>query len=58
MASASEVRQAQARVLADETGITEEQALGLIELLGLDHSSLVREARVIRARDEFRGKKP
>jgi hypothetical protein len=56
--SGQELRQAHARALAKETGITEAQALSLVELLGIDHASLVREARVIKARDEFRGKKP
>ncbi|UVK54908.1 hypothetical protein DBIPINDM_001384 [Mesorhizobium sp. AR02] len=34
--------------LAEETGITEEQARGLISMLGTDRNSLLREARVLR----------
>lgn len=37
------------RRLVDETGISEAQALDLIYLLGLNWTSLVREAKVIAA---------
>ena len=37
------------RRLVDETGITEAQAVELIGFLGLSWSSLVREARLLRA---------
>jgi len=33
--------------LAKETGISEEQARGLIDMLGTDRNSLLREARLI-----------
>lgn len=36
--------------LANETGITEPQARDLISLLGLDWSSLIREARLLAKR--------
>ncbi|WP_376704759.1 hypothetical protein RQ479_08520 [Mesorhizobium sp. ISC25] len=38
-----------ARLLADETGITEAQARDLIEMIGIDHASLVREARRLKS---------
>ncbi len=37
-----------ARSIAAETGITETQALILIEMLGTDRWSLLREARILR----------
>jgi hypothetical protein len=37
-----------AKSVAAETGITETQALNLIEMIGTDRSSLIREARVLR----------
>jgi hypothetical protein len=37
-------KELQAQALARETGITRDQALTLIELLGTDRSSLLREA--------------
>jgi hypothetical protein len=43
----AESQRRQARSLAAETGISEEQALMLVRLLGSDHASLVREARNI-----------
>jgi hypothetical protein len=36
------------RLLVDETGITEGQARDLIGILGLNWSSLVREARILK----------
>jgi hypothetical protein len=39
-----------ARLLAEETGITEAQARDLIEMIGIDHGSLLREARLLRSR--------
>jgi len=38
------------RFLARETGITEAQARGLIKVIGTDRSSLLREARILKAR--------
>lgn len=38
------------RRLADETNITEDQARELVATLGLNWSSLVREARILAAR--------
>jgi len=35
--------------LAKETGITKQQAAGLILLLGLNWGSLIREAKILRA---------
>ncbi|QND60606.1 hypothetical protein [Mesorhizobium huakuii] len=36
------------RNVARETGITEEQVRYLIAMLGYDHSSIVREARILK----------
>lgn len=38
------------RFLVRETGITEEQARELIDLIGIDASSLLREARLMKKR--------
>ncbi|MER8614656.1 hypothetical protein [Mesorhizobium sp. M0435] len=38
----------QAKFLAKETGITESQARELIETIGTDHASLLREARLLK----------
>jgi hypothetical protein len=46
--SAAGLRQFQARFLAKETGITEAEAMELIELLGADMTSLLREARILK----------
>jgi hypothetical protein len=46
--SAAELRQFQARFLAREAGITEAEAMELIELLGTDMTSLLREARILK----------
>lgn len=43
----------QAKFLAKETGITETQARELIEMIGTDHASLLREARLLKT-----GQKP
>ncbi|WP_296744194.1 hypothetical protein [Mesorhizobium sp.] len=40
--------------LVEEAGISEAEALELVYLLGLNWSSLVREARVLRAASENR----
>jgi hypothetical protein len=45
-----------ARLLAEETGITEAQARDLIEMIGTDHASLLREARILKSRQTTRGK--
>ena len=39
------------RYLCEQTGITEKQARELIRQLGLDQSSLLREARILAAED-------
>lgn len=41
-------KSALARQLAEETGITVVQAQNLIDMLGTNHGSLVREARILR----------
>ncbi|WP_292713794.1 hypothetical protein [Mesorhizobium sp.] len=43
-------KELQAQALARETGITRDQALTLIELLGTDRSSLLREANILKNR--------
>ncbi|TIN26206.1 MAG: DUF982 domain-containing protein, partial [Mesorhizobium sp.] len=40
----------QAQLLAKEAGITEAQARELIELIGTDRASLLREARLLKSR--------
>ncbi|TIM37709.1 hypothetical protein [Mesorhizobium sp.] len=40
----------QAQFLAKEAGITEAQARELIELIGTDRASLLREARLLKSR--------
>lgn len=47
-AGRSRPRDLQAQALARETGITFEQALELIQLIGPDRSSLLREARILK----------
>jgi hypothetical protein len=42
----------QAQSLARDTGITEAQARELIEMIGTDRPSLLREARVLKARQK------
>ena len=44
--------QLHARQLANETGITEAQALDLIDLIGTDRPSLLREARILKSREK------
>ncbi|MER8563283.1 hypothetical protein [Mesorhizobium sp. M0578] len=44
------LKEAQAKGLAEETGITESQASDLIEMIGTDRASLVREARILKKR--------
>ncbi|MER8422022.1 hypothetical protein [Mesorhizobium sp. M1329] len=39
----------EARFIANETGISEDQARGLIDLVGLNRPSLIREARILQA---------
>jgi hypothetical protein len=39
------------RKVARETGITEEQVRDVISLVGYDHSSIVREARILKKGD-------
>ncbi|MER8755161.1 hypothetical protein NKH69_05710 [Mesorhizobium sp. M0976] len=39
-----------AQSLANETGITEAQARELIEMIGTDHGSLLREGRMLKSR--------
>ena len=40
------------RKVAQETGITEEQVRQIIALVGYVHSSIVREARLLKSRKE------
>jgi hypothetical protein len=54
MASNNPVVSPQAHALAEETGITETQAQDLIDVIGTGHSSLVREARLIKEAEEQR----
>ncbi|MET3579865.1 hypothetical protein ABID19_002896 [Mesorhizobium robiniae] len=49
-------KQFQAQSLAKETGITEAEARDLIELIGTDRSSLLREARILKSRQKPPGK--
>ncbi|OWK21738.1 hypothetical protein [Mesorhizobium amorphae] len=44
------VREAMARSLAAETGISFDQARDLIALIGTNRSSLLREARILKKR--------
>jgi hypothetical protein len=44
----SELRHVQARLLAKETGVSEEQVLELIEMIGTDRSSLIREIEILK----------
>ncbi|QIA21503.1 hypothetical protein [Mesorhizobium sp. AA22] len=48
--SRERLKEAQAKVLAEETGITEAQASDLIEMIGTDRASLLREARILKKR--------
>ncbi|MES0168268.1 hypothetical protein NKJ87_20135 [Mesorhizobium sp. M0027] len=52
--SRERLKELQAQSLAKETGITEEQARDLIEMIGTDRGSLLREARALKGA----GKKP
>ncbi|MDX8449932.1 hypothetical protein [Mesorhizobium captivum] len=40
-------KQFRVRFLVHETGITEEQARDLVEMIGIDANSLLREARLL-----------
>jgi hypothetical protein len=51
-------KNAQARELARETGITEAQARELIDLLGTNRASLLREARLLKKRELGKGNPP
>jgi len=44
------------RRLVQEIGITEPQAIELVAVLGMNWSSLVREARILRQDDSMRAK--
>jgi hypothetical protein len=46
--NAAELRHVQARLLAKETGVSEEQVLELIEMIGTDRSSLIREIEILK----------
>ncbi|MER8505042.1 hypothetical protein NKH98_32280 [Mesorhizobium sp. M0833] len=48
--SRERLKEAQAKGLAEETGITEAQASDLIEMIGTDRASLLREARILKKR--------
>ncbi|RWM15154.1 MAG: hypothetical protein E5X53_05160 [Mesorhizobium sp.] len=45
-----QLKEAQAKVLAEETGITQAQTTDLIEMIGTDYASLLREARILKKR--------
>jgi hypothetical protein len=45
-----QLKETQAKVLAEETGIMQAQATDLIEMIGTDHASLLREARILKKR--------
>lgn len=47
-------KEAAARFLVQTVGITEGQARELVQLLGTNRGSLVREARIMKARDSGR----
>jgi hypothetical protein len=46
--NAAELRRVQARLLAKETEVSEEQVLDLIEMIGTDRSSLIREIEIMK----------
>ncbi|RWH78896.1 MAG: hypothetical protein EOQ86_16240 [Mesorhizobium sp.] len=50
------MKEAGAKILAKETGITEAQASDLIEMIGTDRASLLREARILKNRQKPAGK--
>ena len=44
----TQLKRTRAAFLAKETGITEDEAWALIEMIGMDMGSLLREARILR----------